>query len=170
MGLSSTIRVRQINSGELNNFVSQAVLQTLSITGLSIGGNIIPTSSGIYSLGNTGLYFNNLYANQVNLPSGSGISFGPNTFTAYTSGGGAVFKVNNYTLTSSAQGLSIIGPQGNSGLQGLVGPTGGSGIGITGYSSTNNKLTFFYSNGTSGAPINLPSGAVGQLALMLLAS
>lgn len=161
MAITSQVRIRQINQQELSGFLGDALPALLSGTGISIGGSIIPTGSGIFDLGSTGKYFNNFYTNQVNLPSGSGIYFGPNLLNAYISGDGAVLKLGNYTITSSTAGLSIIGPQGPSGAQGIQGNSGASGLGITGYTSINNKLTFYYSNGTSGNAIQLPSGATG---------
>lgn len=161
MALTSQVRLRQLNTQELTGFLTGALPTILASTGIQVGGNIIPTASGLYNVGGTGLYYQNIYTNQLTVPSGSGINFGPNVFTAFTSGGGAVLKLNNFTITSSSQGLSIIGPQGIQGIQGPTGATGVSGIGVTGYSNVNNKLVLYFSNGASGAPINLPSGATG---------
>ena len=159
--ITSQIKVRQISPTELSGFVNGTMFSSLSGTGINIGGNIISTGSGLYSLGGTNHYFKNLYTNNINIPSGSGIMFGNTSLTAFTSGNAGVLNVGGYTITSSATALSIIGPSGPSGLQGIQGITGNSGVGITGYTTSNNQLTFYYSNGTSGNALQLPSGATG---------
>ena len=160
--MDSLIRLRQLNQTDLSGYISQVIFPALKTSGISVGGNILPTGSGIYNLGSSSLAYNQIYSNGITLPSGSGIDFGGNFFTAYTSGGDAVVKVNNYTIIASSQGLSIIGPQGDPGPMGDIGPTGASGIGITGaYSQDVSNLFLQLSNGQTLGPIALPSGATG---------
>jgi hypothetical protein len=161
MSLLSQIKVRQISQSELSGFVSGMIPAVLSGTGLQIGGNISPTISNAYSLGSTGLYFSNLYTDQISIPSGSGIYFGNVPFTAYMSGGNGIVSINGLTISTNSSLVGIVGPIGPSGSKGATGIQGNSGISITGYSNYNNLLTFYYSNGTSGSGIQLPSGATG---------
>lgn len=170
MALTSQIKVRQISPSELSGFVNGATFSSLSGTGINIGGNIAPTISGLYSLGDTGHYFQNLYTNNVIIPSGNSINFGGTTLSAYTSGNAGILNVGGYTITSTSTALSIIGPSGPSGYQGIQGIVGNSGISVTGYTTSNNKLTFYYSDGTSGNAIQLPSGATGATGAFAIGS
>jgi collagen type VII alpha len=166
--MDSLIRLRQINKPELSGYISQVTFPALRTSGINVGGSIVPTGSGIYSLGSSSFPFNQVYAREVIIPSGSGIWFGPNFFTAYTSGSDIVLKLNTVTITSSPTGLSIIGPSGAQGPIGATGPTGASGIGITGYAALSTTgLRFLFSNGTSGTAISLPSGAIGATGISL---
>ena len=161
MAILSQIKLRQINLPEISGYIQSVIPAYLSGTGFNVNGNIVPINSGKFNLGDTGNYFQNIYTNTITMPSGSGIMFGPNLFNAYISGISPVVQVGVYKVAINNAGVSIIGPQGPSGLQGIVGPSGFSGIGVTGYTNYNNTLVLFFSNGTSGNPISLPSGAIG---------
>ena len=141
MAITSQVRLRQLNTQELSGFFSGAMPTILSGTGMQLGGSVVPTTPGIYPLGGTGLYWSNVYTNQITIPSGSGINFGNTFLTAYISGGVGTISVGGFTIASNNQFVGIIGPQGPSGVQGATGAQGTSGIGITGYSNSNNKLS-----------------------------
>ena len=160
--VDSLIRLRQLNQTDLSGFVGQVLFPILRNSGINASGNnLLFSGSGIWNIGSSGQPLNAIYSEDVVFPSGSGIHFGNNFFTAYTSGNNAVVKVNNFTITSSGQALSIVGPVGPSGAIGPSGLLGPSGIGVTGATTVNNKLVLLYSNGTSGAQVALPSGAIG---------
>lgn len=161
MAITSQVRIRQINQQELSGFLSGAIPTIFSGTGLQLGGNLTPTGNNIFSLGQPGLYWSNIYTNQISIPSGSAINFGTTPFTAYMSGGNGIVSIGGLTISTNSSLVGIIGPQGPSGVTGATGIQGFSGIGITGYSNVNNKLVFYYSNGASGTGIILPSGATG---------
>lgn len=166
--MDSLIRLRQLNQTELSGFIGPVLFSSLRGTGLTISGNnLIPSGSGIWNLGSSGQPFNALYVEDLVIPSGSGIHFGSNFFTAYTSGSSAVVKVNNFVITSSGNSLAIVGPPGPSGALGPSGVIGPTGIGITGAVNVNNKLVLLFSNGTSGNQIALPSGATGASGVSL---
>lgn len=160
--MDSLIRLRQLNQADLSGFFSQTLFPSLAASGINVGtSSLYPSGSGIFNLGSSSNPFNNVYAEDIILPSTGSISFGTDVFSAYTSGGAGIFKVNGYTVTSSTQGVSIVGPQGPSGNQGVTGPTGVSGLSVTGGINQNNNLILLFSNGSSGTPIPLPSGATG---------
>lgn len=165
--MDSTIRLRQLNQGELSGYISRVVLPALRSSGLNVSGDILPTGSGILNLGSSFLPFKQVYAKELNLPSGSGVWFGSTFFTSYTSGNQAIIKVDGYTISSSPTGLSIIGPTGPTGPSGVIGPTGASGISVTGAVSSGNFIRLLFSNGTSGNAIQLVSGATGATGVSL---
>ena len=146
--MDSSIRLRQINQSELSGFVSGL----FSLFGLpSISGSFIPSGSGIYNLGSSTYPYAQAFVNQLNVPSGSGISFGNTSFTAYVSGGVAVLNVGGISITSADDAIYIQGPSGLQGPSGATGITGPSGVGITGisYDTVTNILKFSLSNNTS---------------------
>ncbi len=159
--MDSLIRLRQLNQPELSGYISKVVFPALKTSGVNIGGSLIPTGSGLYDLGSSAFPFNELYVKEITMPSGSGLWFGSTFFTAYVSGSDGVIKINDFTITTSPTGLSIIGPTGPTGATGATGPTGVSGIGITGAVGQSNQLRLLFSNGTSGNLISLPTGASG---------
>jgi hypothetical protein len=146
----STIRVRQLNAAELTSFVSGVINAYPKTT---VTGSIIPSGSGVANLGSSSYPYSQIYANQLNLPSGSGINFGPSFFRAYNSGGFAYVSVGGVTISSSGDYVYIAGPSGKQGPSGVQGPTGVSGVGVTGatYNTNSHLLTFYYSNGGSNS-------------------
>src|SRR3954469_2875700 len=126
----SSIRLRQLNQSDLSGFLRSSIFPILSGSGFNFTGNhFIPTGSGLSDLGQSAKPFRELYIKEINLPSGSGIWFGQDFFTAYTSGGQAIIQIGSYTITTSGGGISIIGPSGASGI-GFSGATGASGISV----------------------------------------
>lgn len=159
--MDSTLRLKQLNQPELSGFISTVVS---SLPKQNISGDITPSGSGIYGLGSTTHYYGNIYSNRVTLPSGSGIYFGNTSFSAFSSGGMGVIKIDNYTITSSGNYISIQGPSGDRGPTGVTGATGATGAGITGiqYNPSTYALTFYLSNGTNtGVTVPPLSGATG---------
>jgi hypothetical protein len=165
--MDSLIRLRQLNQPDLSGFISQVLFPALRTSGISVGGDILPTGSGIFDLGSAASPYDAIYGKRIFVPSGSGIFFGNDFFTAFQSGGTGVIRINNITITSSAQGLSIIGPTGPTGPTGPSGATGISGVGVTGAVSQNNTFRLLFSNGTSGVALPLPSGATGATGIGL---
>jgi collagen type VII alpha len=163
MSFDSYIRLRQLNQPELSGYISRVVFPTLRTSGINVGGDTLPTGSGIFNLGSESFPWNQIWASGLFIPSGSGVNFGNTFFTAYTSGNQAVIKVGSYTFSSSPTGLSIIGPTGPTGPTGVTGATGISGIGVTGAASISGGsfMRLLFSNGGSGNAIQLPSGARG---------
>lgn len=161
--MDSLLRLRQINQPELSGYISRVIVPSLRGSGLNVSGlNIYPTGSGVQDLGSPSFPFESIYAKELKLPSGSGIWFGNDFFTAYTSGTDIVLKVNAITITSSPNGLSIIGPSGATGATGATGPTGVSGIGVTGaVAQSGIYFRLLLSNGSSGNAVLMPSGATG---------
>lgn len=165
--MDSYIRLRQINQPELSGYVSQVIPQVLVANGLTLSGSsLVPSGSGIYDLGETGRYFDTLYINDVTIPSGSGIHFGPNLFSAFYSGDYVVFSLGGRVVSSDPQGLSIIGPSGLQGLAGPSGATGVSGIGISGVVKSGNYMNVFFTNSGFDS-IELVSGATGATGVSL---
>ena len=159
--MDSLIRLRQLNQPDLSGFVSQVIVPALAADGLTISGaNLIPSGSGIFNLGSTGRPFNNIYAVNLNIPSGASLDFGGVPLMAYYSGNSAILQFGQYYISSNPQGLSIIGPSGTIGPSGLIGPTGASGIGVTGVSQSGSFMNVFLSNNTFSS-IALVSGATG---------
>jgi hypothetical protein len=161
--MDSYIRLRQLNQPELSGYISRVVFPALRTSGVSIGGSVLSTGSGISDLGSASLPWDEIYAKGLLLPSGSGVYFGNTFVTAYVSGSEAVIKVGGYTFSSSPTGLSIIGPTGPTGPTGAVGATGISGIGVTGALAISGGrfMRLLFSNGGSGNAIQMPSGAQG---------
>ncbi len=158
----STIRLRQINLGDLSGFFSRSLSGTLAATGLILNSGVFPTASGTENLGSPSNPFNQIYANQLTIPSGSGIYFGTTFVNAFVSGATGFLRVGNYTLSSSPTGLTLIGSSGSIGLTGPTGPSGNSGLSVTGAVSVNSTgFRLQYSNGSSGNSLFLPSGATG---------
>jgi len=150
MAFDSSIRVRQLNQTELSGFVYGVISLFPQI---NISGNIIPSGSGVFNIGSSTYPYAQIFANQLNIPSGSGINFGNTSFNAYTSGGYAYINVGGVSIASNQQSIYIQGPSGVAGPSGAIGPTGLSGIGITGinYNTSSHLLSFYLSNG--GAPV-----------------
>lgn len=153
---TSLIKLRQIDQTELSGYIQGfSAGPYLSSSGFYFTGNVYPNSSGIYNLGNSGNYWKNIYANQLNLPSGSGIYFG------------------NQYFTTSGDSLLIIGPGGTTklspttdyvtivGAKGDIGPTGATGAKIIGVSQYLNEITFLLDDNTSTNAITLPYGPEG---------
>ena len=162
MAFDSLIRLRQLNQPELSGYISSVVMPAIKASGIIVNSGIFPTASGTEDIGSSSFPFDQIYAKQIILPSGSGINFGADFFTAYTSGADAVIKVGSYTITSSPIGLSIIGASGATGFVGASGATGATGISVTGAVSVNvTGFRLLFSDGTSGNSISLPSGATG---------
>lgn len=162
--MDSLIRLRQLNQVDLSGYIAQVVPKALMSSGLTLSGlSLIPTGSGLYNLGSTGRYFGSIFANNLTIPSGSGITFGNTTFTAYYSGSNAVLKFGDYYISSSPQGISIIGPSGEVGPTGAQGPTGASGIGISGVTKSGNFMNVWLTNSgvTSISLVSGISGATG---------
>ena len=105
MAQDSSIRLRQLNQAELSGFVS-GIFSLLSQPTVPTG-NIIPSNSGVSTIGSPAYPYFGGYFNQVNLPSGSGINFGNTSFTAYTSGGFACVNVGGVTISSDLNGLTM---------------------------------------------------------------
>ena len=159
--MDSTIRLRQLNQPELSGYI---VSVFAAQSQLNTSGNIVPSGSGVYNLGSTSNYYKNVYSNGLTLPSGSGIQIGSSFVTAFTSGGAGVVKIDNYTIVSSGNFISIQGPQGIQGPSGATGITGATGTSITGasYSGSTYRLYLQLSNGTTtGVYIPPLSGATG---------
>jgi hypothetical protein len=158
----SLIRLRQLNQPDLSGYISQVVFPALKGSGISFSGfSLLPTGSGIFDLGAMDRTFDSIYTNDVYIPSGSGIHFGTGLlFSAYYSGNNAVLKVGSYYLTTSSQGLSIIGPSGAQGFSGYSGASGNSGVGITGVFQSGTFFNFYLTNRSI---FNVPmlSGASG---------
>ena len=160
--MDSRIRISQVNQGEFTGFLRQALGPLLSGTGFLIqNSHFIPSGSGLSDLGSSSKPFRELFAKEITLPSGSGIWFGSDFVTAYTSGNQGVIKIGNFTVSTSGNLQGIIGPSGASGV-GFSGATGASGISVSGMSgvgSTGFRLVF--SNGTLSNSLALLSGATG---------
>lgn len=159
--MDSLIRLNQINLSELSGYIA-SIFDTLPKQNIS--GNLVPSQSGVYSLGSSSNYYKNIYVNGVSLPSGSGIKIGNSFLTAYTSNGAGIIKIDDYEITSSGNFISIQGPQGIQGPIGATGKIGPTGIGISGasYDQNNYILTFKLSNGVqTGVKIPPLSGATG---------
>lgn len=166
--MDSLIRLRQLNKPDISGYITQVLFPALLTSGISVGGSILPSGSGIFDLGATGLPYRQIYAQALSLPTGSGIYFGNNFFTAYTSGGNAILKINSFTITSSPTGLSIIGPTGPTGPTGPSGATGLSGLSVTGaVVQSGNQLKLVFSDGRTGNAVSLPSGATGATGVSL---
>lgn len=159
--MDSLIRLNQIYQPELSGYIASIINSLLTF---NTSGDIIPSGSGIKTLGSETNYYKNLYVNGISVPSGSGITIGNTFFTAYSSGGAGIVQVGDYQITSSGNFISIQGPQGIQGPSGATGSIGPTGIGITGasYNQLNYQLTFNYSNNTNSS-VTLPvlSGASG---------
>lgn len=156
--MDSLIRLRQLNTGDLFSFAEQS-FPLLRKSGIVTLGHITPGTSGAFDLGNPTGYYRELYVNEISLPTGSGIWFGTTFVSAYTSGTDAYLRVGAYTISSTANGISIIGPTGPSGV---TGASGASGIGVTGaVLQSGQYLRLLFSNGGSGNAINMPSGLQG---------
>jgi len=162
MPFDSLIKLRQLNQPELSGYISQVVFPALRSSGITVNSGLFPTASGTENIGSSGLPFNKIYAKQLVLPSGSGILFGSDFFTARVSGTDAIIQIGSYTITSSPIGLSIIGPSGHTGLLGATGATGASGTSVTGtIAAGDTGFRLLFSNGTTGNALPLPSGATG---------
>lgn len=162
--MDSSIRLRQLNQPDLSGYISQVTFVALKASGLSFNGTaMIPSGSGLVDLGTQSLPFDNVYANGISLPSGSGIDFGNIRLTSYYSGNNAVIKLGSYYFTTNPQGLSIIGPSGNIGLSGLSGASGLSGTSITGIFQSGSYMNIYLNNGkiNNVALISGVSGATG---------
>lgn len=166
--MDSLLRLRQLNQSELSGFIAQVVFPVLRASGLSFSGlTLVPTGSGLFDLGTASQPFDSLNVTNINLPSGSGINFGSNlNFTAYYSGNNAVLRVGTYYITTSPQGLSIIGPSGSQGLSGFSGSSGASGTSITGIFQSGNFMNIYLNNGRINN-IGLVSGASGASGISL---
>jgi hypothetical protein len=81
-------------------------------------------------------------------------------FTAYYSGSNAVLQVGTYTISTSPQGLSIIGPSGSQGITGPSGVSGASGVSVTGIFQSGNFMNIYLNNGRINN-VGLVSGASG---------
>ena len=159
--MDSLIRLRQINQPDLSGYVSQVIPQVLRASGITLSGlALVPTGSGIYDLGTPSRYFDSVYTNDVTVPSGSGIHFGNVLFTAYYSGASAILSFGNYAISSTPQGISIIGPSGAVGISGATGLTGPSGVSISGVTKSGNYMNVWLTNGLV-TNILLTSGATG---------
>ena len=159
--MDSQIRLRQLNQVDISGYITQVIPVAMKNSGLLWSGfNLIPTGSGIFDLGTAALPFDDIYLNKLHVPSGSGIFFGSTLFTAYYSGNNAVLSFGSYAITTSPQGLSIIGPSGSQGFSGLSGATGSSGIGVTGIYASGNFLNFYLTNGQI-SNVSMVSGASG---------
>jgi hypothetical protein len=162
--MDSLIRLRQLNQPDISGYIAQVVFPTLQGSGITINGiALIPTGSGIFDLGTVTRYFDDLYVNDINVPFGSGIHFGNSFFTAYTSGGVGVIKIDNTYISGSGSTMTVIGPPGPSGATGVgvAGPSGASGISVTGAYGQNGYLYLVFSNHATSNPVALPSGATG---------
>jgi len=162
MALDSYIRLCQLNQSDLSGWLQSSILPTLSGQGLNIvNGNILPLVSGVDNIGSSQFPYNQVYANQLILNSGSGIYFGPTFFNAFVSGGNGIIQIGRYTISSNTQGaISIIGPTGPTGPSG---PQGNSGISVSGITQSGNNIAFIFSNNITGNFINLSSGATGLI-------
>lgn len=166
--MDSSIRIRQINNLDLSGFVNGCIIPMLTQSGYAFTSTgLIPSGSGIYNLGSYNNYFNDIFIENIYLPSNSGIWFGSNFFTAYTSGTNAVVQVGPYSIVANTQGYSIIGPTGPSGATGVIGPSGASGISITGAIATGTGFILQFSNNTTGAYIPCGTGARGPSGVSL---
>ena len=154
---TSLIKLRQLDQTELSGYIQGFVPgPLLSSSGFYFTGDIYPNGSGVYNLGNTGNYWKNIYANQLNLPSGSGVYFGNQYFT--TSGNSLLIIGPGGTTTkisSTTDYVTIVGAKGD------IGPTGATGAKITGAIQSLNTITFLLNDGSSTNAISLPSGASG---------
>lgn len=165
--MDSLIRLRQLNQPDLSGYISQVVFAALKASGLNFSGlALVPSGSGVFDLGTQSNPFDSLSVNNINIPSGSGINFGNINFTAYYSGSNAVLRVGTYYITTSPQGLSIIGPSGSQGLSGLSGASGASGTSITGIFQSGNYMNIYLNNGRINN-ISLISGASGASGISL---
>lgn len=165
--MDSLIRLRQLNQPDISGYITQVVFAALKTSGINFGNSFLaPTGSGQMDLGTPSNTFDVLYANGVSIPTGSGISFGNVTLTAYNSGNNAVLKFGNYYITSNPQGLTIIGPSGSIGLSGLSGSSGSSGTSVTGIFQSGNFMNIYLNNGRINN-VSLISGASGASGISL---
>ena len=159
--MDSLIRLRQLNQPDLSGYISQVVYPALRVSGLSFSGSkLVPTGSGVFDLGAPTNPFNNLYANNLRIPSGNALYFGGVPFNASYSGSNALFQFGSYAISTNPQGLTIIGPSGSQGFTGVQGPTGVSGIGLTGINKVGSNMNLYWSNGNVTS-LPLVSGATG---------
>lgn len=165
--MDSLIRLRQINQPDISGYITQVVFAALKANGLSFSGlTLVPSGSGVYDFGTPSNSFDSIYANGLYVPSGSGINFGNINFTAYYSGNNAVLRVGTYSITTSPQGLSIIGPSGSQGILGPSGLSGASGTSITGIFKSGNFMNIYLNNGRINN-VTLVSGATGATGVSL---
>ena len=163
----SLIRLRQINQPDISGYISQVVPQVLKASGLTLSGlALVPTGSGIYDLGTPERPFDDVYANKLRIPSGSGLYFGSVPFTAYYSGNNAVLSFGSYAITTSPVGLTIIGPSGSQGFSGVSGASGASGTSVTGVFSSGNYMNIYLNNGRINNVL-MPSGGSGASGVSL---
>jgi len=157
---TSLIKVRQIDQTELSGYVQQFVVGSPTSSGSAFNTNVIPVGSGVYNLGNSGNYWKNVYTNQINLPSGSGVYFGNQFFT--TSGNSLLISGPGGTtaISSTTNYVTYVGPTGP------VGATGASGAKITGVTGNSPYVTFLLNDGSQTNQILLPSGATGAQGLV----
>ena len=83
----SLIRLRQLNQGDLSGFLGRSIIPILSGSGIVLNTGVFPTSSGTENIGSPSFPFNQIYANQLILKSGSGMYFGPTFFNSFISVG-----------------------------------------------------------------------------------
>ena len=154
---TSLIKLRQLDQTELSGYVQGFLGGSYTSSGFSFTNNIIPASSGLYNIGNSGRYWNNIYTNQLNLPSGSGVYFGNQYFT--TSGDSLLIIGPSGTtkISSTMDYVTIVGNKGD------TGPTGATGAKITGVSQSSNNISFLLNDGSTTNSIALPSGASGVI-------
>lgn len=159
-GMDSLIRLRQLNQSDISGYISQVLFPILQQSGLTIQGSLLPTGSGVFDIGSLSLPYRNYYGSAFNLPSTGVINFGSTPLNAFISGGAAIIQVGGFTISSSANGVSIIGATGPSGATGSI---GASGISVTGAINVSGNLKLLFSNGTTGNAVPLPSGATGTI-------
>jgi hypothetical protein len=159
--MDSLIRLRQLNQQDISGYITQVQFAALRSSGLTVSGlALVPTGSGLFDLGTRSNPFDTIFTNGVYVPTGSGIDFGNIRLTAYYSGNNAVLQVGSYYITTSPQGLSIIGPSGQQGLSGFSGASGASGVSLTGIFQSGNFMNLYLNNGRINN-VGLISGASG---------
>lgn len=155
---TSLIKLRQIDQTELSGYIQQFMAGVPTSSGYLFDDNIYPSISGAYNLGNATGFWKNVYANQLNLPSGSGVYFGNQYFT--TSGTSLIIQGPEGTTTISTvtRSITYVGP---SGATGPTGATGASGAKITGVTGELGYINFLLNDGSEAGPFLLPSGEAG---------
>jgi hypothetical protein len=153
---TSLIKLRQLDQTELSGYIQQFMAGIPTSSGYKYDDSLFPQDSGAYTLGNPTAFWSNIYANQLFLPSGSGIYFGNQHFT--TSGDSLLITGPGGTvaISSTTNYVTYVGP---SGAKGEIGASGAKITGaITGAEYT---VSFLLDDGSSTNYIPLPSGGIG---------
>jgi collagen type VII alpha len=175
------IRLKQLHNPEISGYFVEVLAGTPTLTlggNVSIEGDLIADTSGVYDLGRGDLPFRDVY-----IASGENIYFGDQKLSI----SGSYLLIDDEPFSVDVTGppgpVGITGPSGatgSAGEQGYIGPTGPggftgpTGISITGYflSGGNDEFIHYVLNDTGALglggpathlpPVLLPSGATGE--------